>query len=66
MLQEIAEMEKLKRSNLEKQKKLIGSLLIYSVSLYIIAAVVFYFLYFPEKWPDRALYSSPLLVFPFM
>ena len=64
--QEIDAIEKLKKGNLESQRKIIGSLLLYSVLLYIIAALVFYFYYLPTEWQDRVKYSAPLLVFPLM
>ena len=62
--QEISRLQKSRRQNQELQKKVAASLLLYSIVLYILAAVLFYFLYFPEKWQDRALFSVPLLVFP--
>ncbi|KXJ23332.1 endoplasmic reticulum junction formation protein lunapark-B [Exaiptasia diaphana] len=46
------------------RKKYIGMLLLYSVLLYIIVALVFYFKYFPTNWKDRVVRTLPLLIFP--
>ena len=62
--QDIESMEKLKQSNLQCQKQLVGSLVLYSVMLYIIGALLFYFYYLPDRLVDRFIYSTPLLIFP--
>lgn len=46
------------------RKKFIGSLVLYSILLYIIAALVCYFYDFPKSWKAKAIRSIPLLVFP--
>ncbi|XP_013407606.1 endoplasmic reticulum junction formation protein lunapark [Lingula anatina] len=61
---DIKSIEKFKQHNLELQKKIIGSLLLYSILFYISAAVVFYFYYMPKKLQLKILYSLPLLFFP--
>ncbi|KAK7495623.1 hypothetical protein BaRGS_00013070 [Batillaria attramentaria] len=63
---DISSLQKNRRSNQELQKRIAASLLLYSILLYIVAVVVFYFFYFPDNWPDRALYSLPLVIFPFL
>lgn len=63
---DISSLQKHRRSNQELQKRIAARLLLYSILLYIGAVVAFYFFYFPDNWPDRALYSTPLLVFPFL
>ncbi|KAL3837493.1 hypothetical protein ACJMK2_022846 [Sinanodonta woodiana] len=63
---DIQGLQKLRRQNLDRQKRFIGGLVIYSIVLYVIAALGFFFLFFPQQWKDRLIYSSPLLVFPFL
>ncbi|XP_070175331.1 endoplasmic reticulum junction formation protein lunapark-A-like isoform X2 [Littorina saxatilis] len=63
---DISCLQRCRRENQQLQKKVAASILLYSIVLYIVALVLFYFLYLPEKWRDRALYSIPLLVFPFL
>ncbi|XP_045207608.2 endoplasmic reticulum junction formation protein lunapark-B-like [Mercenaria mercenaria] len=62
--QDIKRLEQFKRKNQERQKWFIAKLLLYSILLYVVSALVFYFYYFPEKWKERLLYSVPLLLFP--
>ncbi|XP_041372048.1 endoplasmic reticulum junction formation protein lunapark-B-like [Gigantopelta aegis] len=63
---DIANLQKFRRENQEKQKRLIASLLLYSILLYIIGALVFFLIYFPKEWTFRFLYSTPLLIFPLL
>lgn len=49
-----------------KQKRLIGQFLVISIGLYVISFIVFYFLFFPPTWEKRIVYSTPLLIFPFV
>jgi hypothetical protein len=48
----------------QKQRKFVGHLILYSVGVYIIAAVLFYFLCFPASLQDQLFYITPLLIFP--
>lgn len=48
------------------RKKFIGSLILYSVVMYILAALVCYFYDFPNSWKAKIVRSIPLLVFPFV
>ena len=61
---EIESLENVKRTNLERQKKIIGSLILYSVLLYIGTAVFFYFYQWQRDWKHRIVYLTPLLIFP--
>ncbi|XP_066300218.1 endoplasmic reticulum junction formation protein lunapark-A-like isoform X2 [Branchiostoma lanceolatum] len=63
---EIQSLEQFKRHNEELQRRYVGGLLIYSIVLYIAAAVMFYFLFFPEGWQERVVRSLPLLTFPLL
>ncbi|KAK2564930.1 Endoplasmic reticulum junction formation protein lunapark [Acropora cervicornis] len=55
-------------SNLQRteqlRRKFIGSLVLYSILLYILAALVCYFYDFPKSWKAKIVRSIPLLVFP--
>ncbi|XP_069687633.1 endoplasmic reticulum junction formation protein lunapark-B isoform X2 [Periplaneta americana] len=48
----------------QRQRKIVGHLILYSVGAYVIAAVLFYFLYFPASLQDQLFYITPLLIFP--
>lgn len=63
-IQDITRLQKFRLRNQQQQKKFIGSLILYSIILYIIAALILYFVYLPPDWKNRLLFSSPLLVFP--
>ncbi|CAL1545969.1 unnamed protein product [Lymnaea stagnalis] len=63
---EITRLQRNRKENQDKLKKFVTSFLIYSIIVYIIAALVFFFLYFPETWGLRLVYSLPLLAFPFI
>ncbi|XP_067686288.1 endoplasmic reticulum junction formation protein lunapark-B-like [Haliotis asinina] len=63
---DITKLQRFRRHNQELQKKFIASLILYSIVLYIICAIVFYFWYFPDTWKERFIYSLPLLAFPFI
>lgn len=62
----IEALEESKQTNIEKQKHLIGSLILYSIVLYVGAALLFYFYYMPESVSERITYASPLAVFPIL
>lgn len=63
---QINKLQQFRRQNQERLKKLIGRLILYSIVLYIGAALIFYFYYLPPTWTKRLMYSSPLLIFPFL
>ncbi|XP_037789304.1 endoplasmic reticulum junction formation protein lunapark-A-like [Penaeus monodon] len=50
----------------QRQKRLVGSLVLYSAIFYLIAVAVFYFYYFPPQLQERLLYATPFIVFPFL
>ncbi|XP_050695489.1 endoplasmic reticulum junction formation protein lunapark-A-like [Eriocheir sinensis] len=50
----------------QRQKRLVGYLVLYSIVLYLIAALVCYFYYFPDNLQHRLLYAMPFVVFPFL
>lgn len=50
----------------QRQKRFVGSLIAYSVVLYVIGALVFYFYWFPSDLSKQILYSLPLVLFPLL
>lgn len=62
--EKIQDIEKYRLETEQRQKKIVGKLVIYSVGVYVIAAALFYFLFFPASLRDRLFYIIPLLVFP--
>ncbi|XP_037821455.1 LOW QUALITY PROTEIN: endoplasmic reticulum junction formation protein lunapark-A [Lucilia sericata] len=48
----------------EQKKRIVGNFLAVSIGVYVIAFVVFYFVYFPPTWQERIVYFVPLLLFP--
>ncbi|XP_043285045.1 endoplasmic reticulum junction formation protein lunapark-B isoform X2 [Venturia canescens] len=60
----IKEIQQYGQTTEQRHKKIVGTLIIWSVALYIIAAVVFYFYFFPASLRDRFFYITPLLIFP--
>lgn len=62
----IAIHQRFRRQNQEYQKNFIGSLILYSVIIYVVAAVLFFIFYFPQSWKDWFFASIPLLLFPIL
>lgn len=53
--------------NQHLQKKIVASLVIYSILIYLVAAIIFFVYYFPVLDALRKLlYCLPLLAFPIM
>ena len=63
-LQDLKALESSQERTERLRKKFIGSLILYSILLYVVAALVCYFYDFPKSWRARAVRSIPLLVFP--
>lgn len=63
---EIETLEEYKRSTEVQQKAVIGSLIFYSVMLYVIVAGVFLFYSYPVTTKDRIIYAVPFLIFPLL
>uniref|UniRef100_A0A1B6BWI0 Endoplasmic reticulum junction formation protein lunapark n=1 Tax=Clastoptera arizonana TaxID=38151 RepID=A0A1B6BWI0_9HEMI len=60
----ISSIENCRQQTEHKQRKVIGHLILYSVAVYIIGALIFYFYFFPASLRDRLFYIIPLLIFP--
>ena len=65
-LQDLKALESSQQRTERLRKKFIGSLILYSILFYIVAALVCYFYDFPKSWRAKAVRSAPLLVFPFV
>ncbi|XP_013781641.1 protein lunapark-like [Limulus polyphemus] len=63
---EIQTTSEYKSSSEKTHKHLIGSLILYSVLIYVVAALVYYFWFFPSTLGDGVLHSLPLLAFPLL
>ncbi|XP_055948494.1 endoplasmic reticulum junction formation protein lunapark-like isoform X2 [Argiope bruennichi] len=63
---EIDALEEYKRSTEVQQKAIVGSLVFYSVLLYIIVACVFLFYSYPITTKERIIYAIPFVIFPFL
>ena len=66
LTQDIQALESSQQRTEKLRKKFIGSLILYSILLYIVAALICYFYDFPKSWKAKAVRSIPLLVFPFV
>ncbi|KAK1127452.1 hypothetical protein K0M31_003990 [Melipona bicolor] len=62
----IKEIERYGYSTEQRHKKIVGTLILYSVILYIITAFIFYFYFFPTSLYDQIFYIIPLLIFPIL
>lgn len=50
----------------QRHKKIVGTIIIYGVSLYVMIASIFYFCFFPASLYDQLFYIIPLLFFPIL
>ncbi|XP_064644430.1 endoplasmic reticulum junction formation protein lunapark-B-like isoform X2 [Lineus longissimus] len=63
---EMESLHKLRRQNLQSQKRVIGQLILWSIVIYVAIALLFYFCYFPKNWKERLIHTTPLLFFPLL
>lgn len=66
LVKDIKDIEEFQLYTQKRQKNLVGRFIIFSVIIFISAAVTFYFLYLPERTLERILYIIPFVVFPFL
>ncbi|KAG7157754.1 endoplasmic reticulum junction formation protein lunapark-A-like isoform X2 [Homarus americanus] len=64
--EDVEAIEEYRETTEQKQKRLVGSLVLYSIVIYLAAALIFYFHYFPLTLQDQLLYATPFIVFPFL
>ncbi|XP_037944902.1 endoplasmic reticulum junction formation protein lunapark-B isoform X2 [Teleopsis dalmanni] len=62
--EEIQQIEKYTINTQDQKRRFVFNFLTISIGIYVIAFLVFYFLYFPPTWKERVIYSIPLLLFP--
>ncbi|XP_063976460.1 endoplasmic reticulum junction formation protein lunapark-B isoform X2 [Diachasmimorpha longicaudata] len=62
----IKEIQQYGQTTEQRHKKIVGTLIIYSVILYVVTAVLFYFYFFPAALYDQLFYIIPLLIFPLL
>ncbi|XP_014597994.1 PREDICTED: protein lunapark-B isoform X1 [Polistes canadensis] len=62
----IKEIQEYGQNTEQRHKKIVGTLVIYSVALYITTAFIFYFYFFPASLYDQLFYITPLLIFPIL
>ncbi|KAK4299269.1 hypothetical protein Pmani_028444 [Petrolisthes manimaculis] len=63
---DVEDIEQYSQHTEQRQKRLVGYLVLYSIVLYLGAAVVCYFHYFPTTLQHQLLYATPFIVFPFL
>lgn len=61
---ELENIEEFRFYTQQRQKRMVGSLIVYSIIAYIILSVIFYFYYFPTELPKQILCSLLLIIFP--
>nr|CAD7193773.1 unnamed protein product [Timema douglasi] len=64
--EKIKSFEENQLSTEQRQRKVVGQLIVFSVGLYVIFAFVFYFCFFAAELRDQIIYLIPLLVFPIL
>ncbi|XP_011503630.1 PREDICTED: protein lunapark isoform X2 [Ceratosolen solmsi marchali] len=62
----IKDIEQYGQNTEQRHKKIVGTLIICSVILYIITAMILYFYFFPAKMCDQLLYITLFLLFPIL
>ncbi|XP_054006218.1 endoplasmic reticulum junction formation protein lunapark-B isoform X1 [Hylaeus anthracinus] len=62
----IREIERYGHTTEQRHKRIVGTLILYSVILYVITAFIFYFCFFPASLYDQIFYIIPLLMFPLL
>lgn len=63
---DISSLERLKKTDIERQRRIVGSLIVYSVLIYISSAILLYFYFLPKLWLDRFFYCLPMILFPLL
>uniref|UniRef100_A0A182RJ89 Endoplasmic reticulum junction formation protein lunapark n=1 Tax=Anopheles funestus TaxID=62324 RepID=A0A182RJ89_ANOFN len=53
-------------STQERRKRFVGRFLVTSIVLYVVASLIFYFVFFPPTWSERIVHSVPLLICPIL
>ncbi|XP_053673541.1 endoplasmic reticulum junction formation protein lunapark-B [Anopheles nili] len=62
--EDIKSLEAYTISTQERRKRFVGRFLVTSIVLYVVASLIFYFVFFPPTWNERIVHSVPLLICP--
>ncbi|XP_067003224.1 endoplasmic reticulum junction formation protein lunapark-A isoform X2 [Anabrus simplex] len=62
--EKIKYIEEYRLSTEQRHRKIIAHLILYSVGLYVLATLLFYFYFFPASLGDLLISITPLLIFP--
>ncbi|KAK3930567.1 Endoplasmic reticulum junction formation protein lunapark-B [Frankliniella fusca] len=63
---EITSIEKYRTSTEQRQRRIVGQLVVYSVGFYVLASALFYFYWFPSTLREQLYCITPLLLFPIL
>lgn len=63
---QITEIQQYGQTTEQRHKKIVGTIIIYGVALYVMIAFIFYFCFFPASLYDQLFYITPLLLFPIL
>ncbi|XP_026273757.1 endoplasmic reticulum junction formation protein lunapark-A isoform X1 [Frankliniella occidentalis] len=61
---DITSIEKYRTNTEQRQRRIVGQLVVYSVGAYVLAAALFYFYWFPSTLREQLICVTPLLLFP--
>ena len=63
---DITNIEKYRTNTEQRQRRIVGQLIVYSVGAYVLAAAIFYFYWFPSTFREQLICGTPLLLFPIL
>lgn len=63
---DITGIEKYRTNTEQRQRRIVGQLIVYSVGAYVLAAAIFYFYWFPNTLKEQLICVAPLLLFPIL
>ncbi|KAG5327125.1 LNPB protein, partial [Pseudoatta argentina] len=63
---QIKDIQQYRQTTEQRHKKIVGTIIIYGVVLYVMIAFIFYFCFFPASLYDQIFYITPLLFFPIL
>lgn len=66
ILKDITNIEKYRTNTEQRQRRIVGQLVVYSVGAYVLAAAIFYFYWFPSTLREQFICILPLLLFPIL
>ncbi|XP_034242393.1 endoplasmic reticulum junction formation protein lunapark-A [Thrips palmi] len=63
---DITDIERYRTNTEQRQRRIVGQLIVYSVGAYVLAAAIFYFYWFPSTLREQLICVAPLLLFPIL